>query len=563
MNQPRPTLVLTRSPQITPDFKPFSVRYEMPSILFCWLGKTDLDAMQRDDLNDLGPIARSLAHFHEQGWKLDQLVLLSNYDPGRFPPDAFIEWVRPRLDALGAEAEVRLATFPNPTDFRLIYEAVTSALGDIDQRYAPEAVTRYFHLSPGTSAMTAVWLLLGKTTHPAQLLGASREDGVRLVEVPFDIFADYIPSRVVHDRDQALQQRLLKPLPEHFGALIFKSDNMRRVVERASHVAPFRVPVLLMGESGTGKTQLAQCIHRTCFPSSDPNKLDKPNKNPFIVVNCGAIPRDLVESELFGSVRGAFTGATHDRKGLLRDADGGTLFLDEIAELPLDAQSKLLRAIESQRVRPVGDSREYEVKVRVISATHQDLRQLVAQGRFREDLYYRLAVATLTLPPLRERISDLPLLVDHLLARVAERLSLHVLAPLSKAAHAALRSHHWPGNVRELENVLTQAVLWSSHGEITAQILEDLLRPLSVAPLAASQTSTSQTSTAGAEACVCNLPLLAGFDLQRVTDDFHRPYIERALSMTHQNRRKAASLLGFQNHTTFLNWIKRLNISPP
>jgi two-component system response regulator PilR (NtrC family) len=222
--------------------------------------------------------------------------------------------------------------------------------------------------------------------------------------------------------------------------------------------------VHISGESGTGKELVAKLIHES-GPRRD---------GPFVPVNCGAIPTELMESELFGHKRGSFTGAVSDKRGLVQSAEGGTLFLDEIADLPLHMQVKLLRVIQEKAVRPVGEQLEVSVDVRVLSATHKNLSKLVAEGKFREDLFYRVNVIELPVPPLRERPEDVPELAEAVLRRLGRRMKI---APptLGKDALAALQSYAFPGNVRELENILERAITLNTNGEVSAQDIQ--LRP--------------------------------------------------------------------------------------
>ncbi len=247
------------------------------------------------------------------------------------------------------------------------------------------------------------------------------------------------------------QSRNRLPISEHrrFGTLVGESAALRAVFSTLEKVAPTDVTVLIEGETGTGKEEVATSIHQGSARADQ----------EMVVVDCGAIPANLIESYLFGHEAGAFTGATSARAGAFEEADGGTLLLDEIGELPLEMQPKLLRVLEAREVRRIGSTHERPVDVRVVAATNRDLRREVSEGRFREDLYYRLAVVRVTIPPLRERPEDIPVLVDDLLGRL--RLDDEARERLSSAEHlAALRAGAWPGNVRELRNHLERAALF-------------------------------------------------------------------------------------------------------
>src|SRR5712672_3844322 len=246
--------------------------------------------------------------------------------------------------------------------------------------------------------------------------------------------------------------------------LIGRSDAMEQMREMIARVARSQAPVHIFGESGTGKELVAKLIHES-GPRRD---------GPFVPVNCGAIPTELMESELFGHKRGSFTGAVSDKRGLIQSAEGGTLFLDEIADLPLHMQVKLLRVIQEKAVRPLGEQLEVGVDVRILSATHKNLSVLVAEGKFREDLFYRVNVIELRVPSLRERPDDIPELSDAILRRLGRRMKISP-PMLGKDALAAFESYAFPGNVRELENILERAITLSTSGEISAGDIQ--LRP--------------------------------------------------------------------------------------
>ena len=308
---------------------------------------------------------------------------------------------------------------------------------------------------------------------------------------------------------------------------------MRTLIER---LARSMAPVAICGESGSGKELAARAIH----------ELSVRRELPFVAVNCGAIPETLMEAEFFGYRKGAFSGADRDREGFFQAAVGGTLFLDEVADLPLAMQVKLLRAIQERRVRKIGSPTEEPVDVRIVSATHQDLGMLVASGRFRQDLFYRLNVIELKVPPLRDRLDDLELLASTVLARIAERTGGPVTR-LSPAALAALRRHRFPGNVRELENMLERAVALAGDDVLMA---DDLMLPgpdvdlaLEPEPLI-EDLAGAGASVVGPDAAVYEVVDGVPSSLPAFLDEQERNAIRAALSRTRYNRTAAAQLLG-------------------
>src|SRR5688572_15098047 len=242
----------------------------------------------------------------------------------------------------------------------------------------------------------------------------------------------------------------------HYGELTGQSDEMRSVYQIIEAVAPSSASVLILGESGTGKELVARAIHA---------KSDRA-KGPFFALNCAALPKDILENELFGHEKGAFTGSTNEKPGAFEMADGGTIFLDEVAEMPTDIQVKLLRAIETRSIRRLGGKKEIEVDIRILAATNRDLQKALSENELREDLYYRLAVVELFLPPLRERIGDIKLLANEFLARFGQQNG-KTLTGFDDAAWEWILSHSWPGNVRELKNAVERAVIMAKTDTIT------------------------------------------------------------------------------------------------
>ncbi len=313
--------------------------------------------------------------------------------------------------------------------------------------------------------------------------------------------------------NEELKRRLSATV--QFGKIVGRSQAMRRVFDLIEKVAASRSNILVTGESGTGKELVARAIHERSPRSSA----------PFLAVNCGAIPGNLLESELFGHVRGSFTGADKDRPGMFREAEGGTLLLDEVGELDQSLQVKLLRVLQERRIRPVGSDRELSVDVRVIAATNRDLADLVREGRFREDLYYRLNVIEIQVPPLRERREDIPLLVDHFCRKYAQESGKSVDG-FSPEAMKKLVEHDFPGNVRELENLVERAVILASG---------DWIQPEDVVA-SARHTEDGSLSLATVRD--------RGWTLDDALGDLESRLIREALDSTGGNRTEAAKLLG-------------------
>jgi two-component system response regulator PilR (NtrC family) len=303
--------------------------------------------------------------------------------------------------------------------------------------------------------------------------------------------------------------------------LLGSSPTMQQLREMIGRVARSQAPVYIFGESGTGKELVARLIHQSGARA----------EAPFVPVNCGAIPTELMESELFGHKRGSFTGAVADKKGLVQSAEGGTLFLDEVADLPLHMQVKLLRVVQEKTVRPVGESREERVDVRILSATHRNLSELVASGRFREDLFYRINVIELRVPSLRERRDDIPDLAATILERMCRRMKIDPPV-ISEEAMQALQAYAFPGNVRELENIIERALTLTTSGVITLEHVK--VRPATpfIAPGMDALPAASLDATGP--------PHALGDQLE----DIERAAIIKALEQTRYNKTAAAKLLG-------------------
>jgi two-component system response regulator HydG len=339
--------------------------------------------------------------------------------------------------------------------------------------------------------------------------------------VEMDLLAAAI-GRAVQQRRLTEQVRHLSEAVDraaHFGEIIGESPPLQAILRQLAQLAPTDASVLLTGESGTGKELIARCIHRRSRRAG----------GSFVAVNCGAIPEALIESELFGHVKGAFTDARAERRGLFVQADGGTLLLDEIGEMPTGMQVKLLRALEERAIRPVGAEREIQVDVRIVAATNRDLEAAVESGTFREDLFYRINVIQIEIPPLRSRGADVLLLAQHFLEGFARSMRKHVTG-VQPAAAQRLMTYNWPGNVRELRNVVERAVALTQSERIGVEDLPDKIRDY----------QQSQV-------------VIGGDDPKELVslDEVQRRYIAHVLAATGGNQTQAARILGVDRKTLY------------
>lgn len=488
---------------------------------------TDLRAASGIKEAGLGPIGQAAAKY-----KFDEIVLIGDMDIDDI--QCYINWLKVQCTS---EITLHTVDLTSPTNFGEIYETASRIVAETQKR-VDKKVEFIFHLSPGTPAMAAVWIIIAKTRFPATLIESSMQEGVRLVSIPFDISAEFIPD-LLRGPDKRLEQLSagLPPETPEFDSIIHRTQVMHRVIIKAYHVAPRSVPVLIEGESGTGKELLARAIHGT----------SPRNTGPFVAINCGAIPSELIESELFGHVKGAFTGADRQKMGYFEAANQGTLFLDEIGELPLSAQVKLLRAIQEKEVVRIGATKAIQFDVRIIAATNRNLIDEINSSRFRSDLFYRIAVAVLKLPPLRERKGDISLLIDRLLKSINYQ---SIDEPgykkkiISSNARNIMIEHQWPGNVRELQNTLRRAAIWSRGSRIDVNDIREALLPIA---------KNKDNDLLGRS-------LGDGFNISGLMGKLARHYLRRALNEATGNKTKAAELLGISNYQTLANWMKKYGV---
>ncbi|UCD81317.1 MAG: sigma-54-dependent Fis family transcriptional regulator [Desulfobacterales bacterium] len=366
-------------------------------------------------------------------------------------------------------------------------------------------------------------------------IGAMKLGAYDYISKPFKTDEVYLTLKKAEERERLkkenrlLKERIQKIEGDHtFDKMVAKSQSMQAVFQLAEKASKYRTTVLILGDSGTGKELIARGIHQSSQRAG----------GPLVPVNCGGIPETLLESELFGYKKGAFTGADRNRSGLFQEAEGGTIFLDEIGELPLVLQVKLLRVLQDNEVRPLGESKSVKIDARVVAATAKNLEEEVQNGTFREDLYYRLNVLTITLPPLNQRTEDIPLLCKHFINRFNQILDKNVKG-LAPEAMSQLLDYHWPGNVRELENVLERAMVIADDSLLLPEHFSLELRR-------AGGDNQSQ-------------PYFEGLSLKNAQKVLERDLITRALQQTRGNRTQAARLLEI-SHPSLLSKMKLYEI---
>ena len=521
-------------------------------ILLQWIGHTDLRCLAADsssarqkkiqevaygNLPPKGALGPTKTLLTQQ--KFDEVRILTNYS------DELIKWYDKWLGVKATYVKVELK---NPNDYGDVHRICLNELEALAKRKTWNNTELCLHLTPGTPAMSSVWLLFGKTRFPATFYETHKQTH-KVSEIPFEIL-DIIPD-VLKNPDAHLQH-LASEAPgdvEGFEDIVGNSKAIRDAVGRAKRAALRSVSVLLLGESGTGKEMFARAIHQAS------SRRDR----PYIAINCGSLSKTLLDSELFGHKAGAFTGAESDRAGAFEAADGGTLFLDEIGDCDPDTQVKLLRVLQPltgqgpsvRKFYRLGDTRkELTVNVRVVAATNVDPQEAIKSGELREDLFYRLAAMTVTLPPLRDRKTDIQKLAEHLLKQLNGQFSKeepgYVHKSLSAPAIAFVKSHDWPGNIRQLYNALVQASVLTDgktigKGEIAAALSE-------------------MPNLDGKSGDLLNRPLGDDFDLQDHLNMIHSHYLRRAMEEANGVKTKAAQLLNIPNYQTLAAQLERLDV---
>ncbi|MCL7945872.1 sigma-54 dependent transcriptional regulator [Marinobacter sp. ATCH36] len=403
------------------------------------------------------------------------------------------------------------------------------------ENHSPQLCLTDMNLPDGNGIELVQWIQQNSPSTPVAVITAYGNMDTAIESLKAGAF-DFVSKPVELPRLRELVNSALKlsepesdadASSDEPGLLLGNSAEIKRLRNQVRKLARSQAPVFISGESGSGKELVARMIH-LLGPRRD---------HPFIAVNCGAIPSELMESEFFGHKKGSFTGAVDNKDGLFRSADGGTLFLDEVADLPLAMQVKLLRAIQEKAVRPVGDTKEVPVDIRLLSATHKDLPGLVQEGEFRQDLFYRINVIELPVPALRDRPDDISLLANHILERIAREYECEP-ASLTPAAIDRLKDHEFPGNVRELENILERAFTLCDADLIGPEDLH-----IGNGPSPAGLSGASSLAGVPKEPDALTLPE-GEIDLENYLETIERQAIEKALEATRWNKTAAAKRLG-------------------
>lgn len=489
----------------------------MKKVFVSWIGSADLRSVEES--TNFGAIFSILQkHFNE----FDEIVLLANINQEitKQRVDKYFNLIKHACSSDRSKFVLERYCNDNPTDYAFIYTKAS----DVLEKYSHP--TRYqivLNITSGTPAMIATWIFLGTAIYDAELYQSSLQCGVEKVELPYQLSVSKRKNSIIEEifhKDQ------------NFDHIQTNSKPMQEAVRIAQLVAKRDVTVLIQGETGTGKEVLAKAIHSA----------SQRYKENFIAINCGAIAETLIEAQLFGSKKGAFTGA-ENQQGIFQAANKGTLFLDEIGELSLNAQVKLLRVLQEGVITPLGETKEIKVDVRIIVATHRDLLQMVNDGSFREDLFYRLAIGVIQIPSLAERNNDIPELVSSLLEKINSKFANDrdfKEKTMSVVAINFIAHRYWRGNIRELENTLLRAAIWNPSlsildiDHIKHAVIQQ--KPLSID---------------------FNLPknLDEKIDLKQMINHIKQHYITLALAST-QNKKQAAELLGLGNTQTLDNWLK-------
>jgi transcriptional regulator with PAS, ATPase and Fis domain len=493
--------------------------------LLTWLGKTDLDK----SLEDIEAAIATIALKNDKAF--DQIIILANTWEGEW--EGYLSWLKTRLAGAKrpfSEITIQKAKIKNPIDYETIFEESKNWINKLSND--SESLT--ISLTSGTPAMISIAVILGKSRNNVRFVQSSALKGIQEVDIPVDFAREYVKSAAKGVANKAIRD---PNAPKKLNQIIAASPKMLDVINKAKVLSTSELPVLVLGETGTGKEVMSNAIHLGSL------RADK----PFKAVNCGALPQNLVDSILFGHEKGAFTGASHQHKGLFEQATGGTLFLDEVGELPPDVQVKLLRVLQEGSVTRVGGNESINVDVRIIAATHRNLLKMVEANEFREDLFYRLAVGVIQLPSLRERLEDIPLLVAELTAEINSSASTQTNKNSKNVSEKGMKfivSQPWLGNIRELWNTLNRAFLWSKTTEISNK---DLAGAMIVRNKSEDESEVV-------------LSLGQTVDANQLIDKYKKKYINAALKASGNNLTKASVMLSLNSPQALKLWMKSVGV---
>ncbi|GKW53388.1 hypothetical protein NCCP2140_24410 [Pseudoalteromonas sp. NCCP-2140] len=495
--------------------------------LYTWIGNTDIKNMQQDEHAAISTIAL------QNPKAFDRIFIFANDWENDWKP--YEKWLGKRLREAGRPFDnvaIFKANIEGPTDYPTIIRETEKWVSKLSE----ESEELYINITSGTPAMSVASVLVGKGKHNTHFIQSNRDNTIENVDVPVDFGQAYVKSAAKSIADKAVKA---PSSHKQFDNIIAQSQVMQSLISKAKRVAEseLELPALVLGETGTGKEVIANAIHAASPRSGKPLK----------TVNCGALPESLVDSILFGHVKGAFTGANEKHEGLFEQANGGTLFLDEVGELMPSVQVKLLRALQQGEITRVGDKKTISVDVRIIAATHRDLQQLVEQGEFREDLFYRLAVGLLHIPPLRERHEDIEPLVLELvdeLNQAANKYPGYKSKNISEKGIKFIKSQPWHGNIRELWNTINRAFLWSDKEKITDVDIKNALIVRSP--------TTEESDVV--------LSLGQQVDIHNLVEKYKKKYVEAAMKAAGNNKTKAAKMIGLKSQQVITKWIEALGI---
>lgn len=488
------------------------------NVMYSWLGKSDFGAVEGK--GKLGPVADALLHKPDE--PIDWAVLMFDHEPGEFGVgNRYLSWLNDQLKRAGKDTKVSLKPLikGDPTSYNWVFDAMRSIV--IKNEAKQPANRRYYLVGPGTPTMATCTLIISRMvacTGELWQADIKGERGCRRLELPFDVRLADAPdpqSARAERWSQALDSKLMSPIVE--------SPAMVRAWVLAERAAAIDWPVLILGSTGTGKEVVARHIYKS-------SEL----KGPFRAVNCGSIPANLIEAELFGYKKGAFSGATQDRPGVFEAAADGMVFLDEVGELPLEAQVKFLRVVQEREVTPLGGHEPKAIKCRILAATHRNLWHAVREGRFRADLYYRLAGIVIELPDLVKRREDIEVMIERFWQEIVSENPGFPGRTLSSEASQRLLAHPWPGNVRELRATLVRAAFLAEAPEVGEVGIEFAL--------AYGADSAGEEAPHGQP---CTLaPVVAPGGFKDAMEQYKRQLAKLALAQAQGNQARAARALG-------------------